>query len=92
VVRRIITKPGEDDNPELDIKSEGTPEPELKPEAKPPEPVKEPELTKKEVKKRIFTAAEKTASVCVVCGDKKATGIDGKPKCPSNNSECPYLS
>lgn len=91
MVRRISTKPGEDGNPELDIKSEKPPEPEFKPEAKPPEPVKEPE-PKKEVKKRIFTAAEKTASVCVVCGDKKATGIDGKPKCPSNNSECPYLS
>lgn len=91
MARRIITKPGEDDNPELNIKSEGSPEPEFKPEAKPPEPVKEPEPKKKE-KKRIFTEAEKTASVCIVCGDKKSTGIDGKPKCPSNNSECPYLS
>lgn len=91
MARRIITKPGENDNPELNINSEGAPEPEIKPEAKPPEPVKEPE-PKKEVKKRIFTTAEKTASVCVVCGDKKATGIDGEPKCPSNNSECPYLS
>ena len=91
--RRSTSKPGEDET-ELDIKPEESPEPKPKPEEKVPEPPKEPEVKKedKPKQKRTFTAAEKTSTICVLCGDKKATGMDGKPKCPSNNSECPYLS
>lgn len=45
----------------------------------------------KQESKREFTPAERTASVCVVCGDKKMTDSKGRPKCPANKAVCPYL-
>ena len=83
------------DNPETEETPTEEPKPEIEkpPEPEPP-PEPKPESKKEESKpkKRTFTPSEKVARVCVVCGDKKATGLDGNPKCPSKNPDCPYLS